>query len=286
MKNKERLKLLYSFKGALLKRLFKGLLVITLITVGICLLNLHHNVMNLKVSTALPGYMGAALGLLLVFRNNTAYDKWWEARKEIGGLVNVCRNFAITINGNLPPGNREKISIARLVISFVYCLKDHLRDEFHPSSLKNLEAEEVKIISSATHKPNIVANMIMNKMEKLHKSESLSEMQHYLLVTKINTMIDILGRCERIKNTPIPMAYGFLLKFFINVYVLILPFGLFNDIGWWTIPLVMMLYYILMSIVLTAEEIEEPFGNDLNDLPLNKISINIENNIEEIVSHE
>ena len=111
-------------------------------------------------------------------------------------------------------------------------------------------------------------------------------MQQYFLLVKVNGMIDILGKCERIKNTPIPLAYGVLLKFFISLYVVILPFSLVDDIGWGCVPLVLLLYFILMSIVATAEEIEEPFGHDLNDLPMDTISENIKKNIQELVKHD
>jgi len=125
-----------------------------------------------------------------------------------------------------------------------------------------------------------------NKIENVWKRKLITDIQQGLLIEKIHGLVDILGKCERIKNTPIPMAYMYLLKFLINLYVVILPFSLVDEIGWFCIPLVILLYYILMSIVITAEEIEEPFGYDLNDLEMDKIAMNIKNNIEEIVTHD
>jgi ion channel-forming bestrophin family protein len=277
---------LVSFKGALLKKLMGGIIFITLITVSLCLLHYEFPQFNLQLSAALPGYMGAALGLLLVFRNNTAYEKWWEARKEIGALVNTSRNLGITINGILPHHNKDKDAIAKLTIGFVFALKEHLRTGVKMEQLKSLEPEDYKIVDKADHKPNVIVNLMMNKVEHLYLEKFITDIQQYLLVKHINGLIDILGKCERIRNTPIPMAYGFLLKFFISIYVIILPLGLLEELGWWSIPMVVMLYYILMSIVLTAEEIEEPFGKDLNDLQMDEIASNIKKNIEEIVLHE
>lgn len=280
--------MLLTVKGAILRKLFPGMSVMIIITVVLCYLHMkeHDHLDLIKVSSALPGYMGAALGLLLVFRNNTAYDKWWEARKELGALVNTSRNLAICLNGFLPHNNPDKYKIANLSAAFTYLLKGHLRNEIDLSEVKDLDPEDMVLITNANHKPNVIANIMMSKVEKIWVEKLISDIQQQTLVEKITGMIDILGKCERIKNTPIPVAYAFLLKFFIVLYVMILPFGLLDDLGWWSVPLVMILYYIMMSIVLTAEEIEDPFGHDLNDLPMDEIAANISRNIHEIVHHE
>jgi putative membrane protein len=287
--DKESLKLALIFKGSIVKRLYVGIIVLTLIT---CLLiylhknNADYQKLNMTVSGALPGYMGAALGLLLVFRNSTAYDKWWEARKEIGALVNTARNLAITLNGLLPFNTPERKEISKLLIAFIFNMKAHLRNTFDTTTLDTLLKEDRIIVENAQHKPIVIANIMTQKIENVWKRNLISDIQQSLLIEKIQSLIDILGKCERIKNTPIPMAYMHLLKFLINMYVILLPFSLVDEIGWLCIPLVILLYYILMSIVITAEEIEQPFGYDLNDLQMDKIAINVKNNIEEIVRHD
>jgi putative membrane protein len=284
--NSKSWKQVYTFKSALVKKLLGGMLIITTVTSVLCYLHIHDHISLLSISNTLPGYMGAALGLLLVFRNNTAYDKWWEARKEMGALVNVSRNIAISINGLLPPAYLEKKRIANLLTAFVFSVKEHLREGVDMKELSMLDKEDYNLVKNSHHKPNMIANIMMNRIEFLWKEKLISDMQQYLLIKHANTLIDILGKCERIRNTPIPMAYGFLLKFFIVLYVVLLPFGLLDDLGWYSIPLIIILYYILMSIVLTAEEIEEPFGKDLNDLPMDDMSIRIQHNIQEIVEME
>jgi putative membrane protein len=278
--------LLLMVKGTLLRKMLPGMLIIGCISSGLCYLHMTKHISFLVMSNALPGYMGAALGLLLVFRNNTAYDKWWEARKEVGGLVNVSRNLAICINGFLPKDNSEKHKIAHLVASFAFIMKGHLRNNVKMQEVHILETTDYKIIENAVHKPTAIANIIMSKIEDLWKNKYISDMQQIVLVNQVNTMVDILGKCERIKNTPIPIAYAFLLKFFIVVYVMILPFGLLKELQWWSVPLSLILYYIMMSIVMTAEEIEDPFGKDLNDLPMDEIAVNLRKNIMEIVKYE
>ena len=274
------------FKKILLKKLIPGMFTLSLITTILCILHLKFDVVNIKMSAALPGYMGAALGLLLVFRNNSAYDKWWEARKEIGSLVNTSRNIMLTINGTLPHGNQIKTDFSKLVMAFVFTLKEHLRNGAKLDNMSDLESEDFAKVQHAEHKPLMITNVMMNKIESLYQEKVITGIQQLLLIEKVNLLVDILGKCERIRNTPIPMAYGFLLKFFINVYVIFLPLSLINDLGLWCIPLVMILYYLLMSIVITAEEIEEPFGEDLNDISMDLIAENIKANILEIVAQE
>ena len=279
--------LLLMIKGALIKKLFPGISIITAITIVLCYLHMHDHISLLHMSNTLPGYMGAALGLLLVFRNNTAYEKWWEARKEVGALVNVSRNIAITLNGILPQeASAEKFKIAHLLSSFTFAMKGHLRKNVKMSEINILEHADYEFVERAEHKPNAIANLIMSQVEALWKNKHISDIQQFILINQVCSMVDVLGRCERIKNTPIPIAYAFLLKFFIIIYVLILPFGLLNDLGWWSVPLVIIMYYIMMSIVLTAEEIEDPFGKDLNDLPMDEIAHNTRKNIMEIVNYE
>ncbi|MFN3403204.1 MAG: bestrophin family protein [Cytophagaceae bacterium] len=277
--------LAFTYKGALLKKLLFGLIFVTALSSVLYILEVE-DIVHFHLSSALPGYMGAALGLLLVFRNNTAYDKWWEARKEMGALVNISRNFAISINGLLPKDSDEKYKIANLLIGFIFSLKEHLRNGVKMEQLKDIAEEDMKIISNANHKPAVIANIIMNRIEGLWQKGLITDIQQYLLIGKVNTLIDILGKCERIRNTPIPMAYGFLLKFFIYVYVILLPLGLAENLTWWAVPLAGILYYILMSIVLTAEEIEEPFGHDLNDLAMDDMANRMKSNILEIVKHD
>jgi putative membrane protein len=275
------------FKGALLKRLLKGLITVTFLTTVITFLHYQFPALNLHMGAQLPGYMGAALGLLLVFRNNTAYEKWWEARKEMGALVNTSRKLAITLNGILPHESNEKFAIAKLLKVFVVSLKEHLRDGVDMEELKSysLGPDDYMIIKRASHKPVVVVNMMMEQVETLYLTKQITDVQQKMFADHLDQLVDILGKCERIRNTPIPMAYGFLLKFFITIYVMVLPLGMLNDLGWGSIPLVLILYYIMMSIVLTAEEIEEPFGRDVNDLPMDNLANNIKITIDEIVKH-
>lgn len=281
-------KMVFNQKGAIVKRLIPNMVLITIITallIGLHLYSKEFHDINMHISGALPGYMGAALGLLLVFRNNTAYERWWEARKEIGALVNNARNLAIGLNGLLPDAHKEKTRLAHLLIAFVFAMRSHLRNSKDDHDIDLVDEADRKPILEAKHRPNVIANQMMGRLEELWQNKLLTDIQQSILIERVMALIDIVGKCERIKNTPIPSAYSVLLKFFINLYVIILPFALVDEIGWACIPLILLMYYILMSIVLTAEEIEEPFGKDLNDLQMDALSNNIKTNVLEIITH-
>src|SRR6185437_3969943 len=197
MPNPNKFHLLIAFKSSLIKKLIPGLFIITAVTALFCYLHLKYNIINLHVSAALPGSMGAALGLLLVFRNNTAYERWWEARKEVGALVNTARNLAINLNSLLHTHNEEKDTISNLLIAFVYSLKSHLREGVQMNEIKHLiEADDVEMVSNAGNKPNIIMNCIGQRVEVLYEQKYITDTQECLLLGQVNGLVDILGKCE------------------------------------------------------------------------------------------
>ncbi len=245
---------------------------------------IEHDYIIFKITLALPGLLSVSLGLLLVFRNNTAYDKWWEGRKEVGSLVNNIRNLSLEIATFLSKEDKdEKVKFTNGLISYAYQLKKHLRSEqdLHLNSFYEIPESE-NIVKNSGHKPLAIMYFLQSQVQNLFKIKKISEIQMQQLTVGLTNLIDIIGRCERIKNTPIPIAYAFLLKMFIFIYVLILPLALVHDIGWVTLPIVLMIQYVLMSIITTAEEIEDPFGYDLNDLPMDDITKGIEKTTKQI----
>lgn len=104
-----------------------------------------------------------------------------------------------------------------------------------------------------------------------------------ILNAEVQSFTDICGACERIKNTPIPYSYSAFIKKFIFFYVMTLPFGYALSLGYYVVPVVVFIFYVLASLELISEEIEDPFGIDENDLPTHKIAQNIKKNVEELL---
>ncbi|KXX72241.1 bestrophin family protein [Flammeovirga sp. SJP92] len=271
---------IFNYKGYLLKQLALDLIWITIPTTILCAIHEFKH-FDIGMNFSLPGLMGAILGILLVFRNNTAYDRWWEARKVLGGLVNTSRNYALQVHSMLSDSD-EKKDLMKLIASFPYVLKEHLRDGVVFSEIEFVGEKLLNELKRWDHVPNAVNSYIQEKLKIALNRGDITDFQFLKLIENSDELIDIMGKCERIKNTPMPESHTFLLRLYIWVYAIIIPFGLIDTLGWWTILAVVMVYYVAMSIVTISEEIEEPFGTDPNDLPTDKIAQNIYNNIQEI----
>ena len=232
-----------------------------------------------KNITLMHGMLGFVISLLLVFRTNTAYDRWWEGRKMWGALVNNSRNFAIKLSVILTD-EKDLAYFRKLIPSYASILNKHLKDE---ETGKQLFDDVDLEIDHHKHKPNQVAKMLFQKINDLYDSKKITGDQLIILNDEVKSFTDICGACERIKNTPIPYSYSAFLKKFIFFYVLTLPFGYAISLGYYVIPVVVFIFYVLASLELIAEEIEDPFGTDENDLPTLKIAENIKKHVEELL---
>lgn len=243
--------------------------------------SLHDHLRNFS---ALHTLLGFALSLLLVFRTNTAYDRWWEGRKLWGALVNNSRNLAIKMQAILSPTDDHNRDFFKKVIPlYASVLKDHLQLESTRLAFDEEAHPELKLLDNNKHVPNQVARLMHDRVLLLHKQGVISGEQLLFINPELISFTDICGACERIKNTPIPYSYSAFIKKFIFIYVMTLPFGYVFSLGYWAVPVVAVVFYVLASLELIAEEIEDPFGKDANDLPMEKISENIRKHVAEII---
>jgi ion channel-forming bestrophin family protein len=239
---------------------------------------------HVKNIPIMHGMLGFVISLLLVFRTNTAYDRWWEGRKLWGALVNNSRNLAIKIAAILSVSDNEHRAFFRNAIpAFAFALQKHLRSE-----LPNHETEDglnsiFQHVSKDRHVPNQIAALMTKRVHELVAQGKITKEEWIILNNELVAFTDICGACERIKNTPIPFSYSIFLKKFIFFYVMTLPFGYVFSLGYYVIPVVAFIFYVLASLELVAEEIEEPFGGDENDLPTEQISQNIQIHVGEIL---
>lgn len=232
----------------------------------------------------LHNLLGFVLSLLLVFRTNTAYDRWWEGRKLWGALVNNSRNLAIKLNALLKHDDESNRKFfARTIPLFATVLKEHLALETTRLALDSEEHPELAELDKNKHVPNQVASLITQRIYRLHREGRISGDELITLNAEMLSFTDICGACERIKNTPIPYSYSSFVKKFIFFYVLTLPFGFVFSLGYWVVPVVAFIFYVLASLEVIAEEIEDPFGGDQNDLPTDKIANNIKKHVEELL---
>jgi len=239
---------------------------------------------DLHSTTAMHSLVGIVLGLFLVFRTNTAYDRWWEGRKHWGLLVNNTRNLAHKLNAFLDRSDSDNRNwFAKMIPNFVFSTKEHLRKGVKMDELEVADDDFNGRIKGVKHIPNRLSTMMYERVNDLYKEKKLTGDQLYIVDKELKQFSDILGACERIKNTPIPYSYTMYIKKFIFIYILTLPFGFVTIAEYMTIPIVILISYVLLSVELIAEEIEDPFGNDVNDLPTDELAVKIKDNVKEIL---
>lgn len=240
----------------------------------------------IKNIPVMHGLLGFAISMLLVFRTNTAYDRWWEGRKLWGSLVNNSRNLAMKLAVMLPAGETEQRAFFRKIIpAYAFALHNHLHKE--QTRVELFEDEEhkefINEIDKEKHIPNQVALLIYRHIQQLYAQQKISGEQLLFLNSEIQSFTDICGACERIKNTPIPYSYSVFIKKFIFFYIMTLPFGYVFLLGFYVMPVVAFVFYVLASLELIAEEIEDPFGGDENDVPTALLAKNIHRHVSEII---
>lgn len=233
---------------------------------------------------AMHSLLGIVLGLFLVFRTNSAYDRWWEGRRLWGSLVNSTRNLALKLNAYISRENHEDRDwFAKMIPNFVFATKENLRRGVQLAELEVVSETFIEDLKKYKHKPNRLSAMLYERVNAMYKRGDLTGDQLITVDKELKDLIDFMGGCERIKNTPIPYSYMMYIKKFIFIYIITLPFGFVTDSGYFTILIVLLVTFVLMSVELIAEEIEDPFGYDLNDLPTDELSLKIKDNVAEIL---
>ena len=268
-----------AYSRQVFRKLFPLMFAMGGLSAGVCYVDLHLLEEPVEFSNVVHSLLGFVLSLFLVFRTNTAYDRWWEGRKQWGGLVNVSRTLATRVR-EFSADEATADFFRTHIPGFVEALRDHLR----PSQPEEPLRPEGAPFVSARHAPNAWSQAMEREAMKRLSSGEWTAQQHWLISQNLERMVDILGACERILKTPIPYSYSMFMKKFIFLYVVTLPLGFVTTFGWWAVPVVMLVFYILVSVELIAEEIEDPFGVDENDLPLDGLCETIRANTEEILT--
>ena len=199
-------------------------------------------------------------------------------------LVNNSRNLAMKLAAILPENDSHRAFFRKIIPAYDSAVKNHLPSEDPPIEMfDDLTPEMQEKLDLEKHIPNQVAALMYRQIEELRQTNLLTDQQVLYLNPELQSFTDICGGCERIRNTPIPYSYSVFIKKFVTVYILTLPFGFVFTLGYYVIPMVGLVFYFLTSLELIAEEIEEPFGGDEDDLPLGRISRSISSHIDELI---
>jgi putative membrane protein len=232
------------------------------------------------VPATVHGLVGVALGLLLVFRTNASYDRFWEGRKQWGGIVNETRNLARAARALLRDVPELRGAIVRWTIVWAFATMHRLRGTvgLGPVSLV-LPADEVEAVLEAEHPPLAIATRISELIAEARRRGAVGEYGQLALDQNVQLLVDYMGACERIHKTPLPFAYVVHLRRALILYCYSLPFALVREFGWNTVLATFVVAYTFFGIEEIGVEIEDPFGTDDNDLPLERICGTIEANL-------
>ena len=253
-------RLAFSLEGSVIPKIWLRVLLCSLFALLIVLLD-EKTSLNVQIPILASVIPNVVIGLLLVFRTNTAYDRFWEGRRMWGSITNSSRSLARQIKIHTPDLLHKELF--ELVKSFPSQLKSHLRQTNNSANVpyETSVKLEQKLSTLALH-PVILQSM------QLH----------------LNELTNCLGGCERILKTPMPLAYGIHLKQLLVIYSLTLPFQFVGELGWYSIFIVGVVSFTLFGIEEIGLEIENPFGTDKNDLPLDTICNTICTNIDNLAS--
>ena len=242
--------------------------------------------------------IGVPLGIFLGFRNNTSYDRFWEGRRMWGGLVNTSRSLGrqiltlveqaalYTPEGDVDGASRPAPEITLFqramvhrVAAFAHALRLHLRGQPIDELARLLPEAEVEALRAERNVPTAIVFTMGRELQTAWHRGWIHPQHLPVLDASLTELTNIQGACERIKNTPIPFSYTVLIHRIVAFYCFLLPLGLVDSIRWLSPVVVLFVSYVLFGLDAIGDEVEDPFGTDVNDLPLTALSTTIEINL-------
>ncbi|WDF55907.1 bestrophin family protein [Mucilaginibacter sp. KACC 22063] len=269
------------------------LILLTIYSIAVYFEHTQLGFSNFSIPLAIPGILGTIISLLLAFRSNQAYDRWWEARSLWGAIVNDSRSFARQVLTfiDTSDGNQEKLLIKERMIKrqiiWNYSLSCHLRKQDASQCLdKYISEEERNVVGNAMHIPLALMEQHGNDLRTLLRNKWINEFQQVAMDDTLTRFSNAMGACERIKNTVFPVTYSFYIHLVVLLFVLILPFGLIEHVGIFQIPLVVAISCSFFLIEKMAIHLQDPFENKPTDTPTTTISRKIEQDLKQMLAKD
>lgn len=275
----------FALRGTTLSRIWRRLTANLVFALAMTLGHVWFGLLEGTDVTPLPfTLIGFVLSIFLGFRINTAYDRYWEGRRLWGQLINTCRTLARQIQTIVGAGRDDPDLAARrrrmiyMVMAFPHALRMRLRAE--EAMIEDLapfvSPAELEQLKGELNRPNALVQRLAELLDEAYREQQIHPMHLPLLHQSLNALTDVQGGCERILSTPVPFAYQVLLHRIVGAYCYALPFGVLAPLGLMTPVVVLMMSYAFYGLDALGEEIQEPFGNDPNDLSLSALCRKIE----------
>lgn len=265
-------------------------IVITIYAISIATLYSNFHLTRISIPIAVPMILGTVISLLLGFRSNQAYDRWWEARIIWGAIVNDSRTLTRQLQTflNASSGNEEvngfRERMVKRQIAWTYCLGNSLRNNNPLSGCKHLlNGSEIDFIGRYANKPNALLELHGRDIRFAYEQGWINEFQQVELDKTLSRLCDSMGKCERIKSTVFPATYSVYIHLSLLLFILLLPFGLIEFFGIIEVPLVIAISSAFLLIEKMAIHLQDPFENKPTDTPMTTIANKIERDLRQML---
>lgn len=285
------LQLALQVKGSVLPSIFPRLILCTGLGLIISVIHFYGYDLPQQIFSSVISNVAynLVLGLLMVFRTNTAYSRYWEARQIWGNIIinslNLGRKIRLSIIEKETVDSEQKSAAIKMLIAFAIATKLKLRRLPVNQELEVLLTPTQYLEIKETNTPTLkIALWIGNYLKQQENQNHLTTLELISMNTALDNMVEGFIGCERILTTPVPLAYTIYLKRVVLIYCLILPFQLVSNLNWWTAPIVAIISFILLGVEEIANQIENPFGLEPNDLPVDEICSKLATNLQDIIN--
>ena len=270
---------IFVWHGSVLSKIFSRLLLNFLLSVAVIGLLPWYSSLGIKLTVAPFSILGVAIAIFLGFKNNACYARYVDARQLWGHLMIASRSLLREVKNTLPPGT-DVAPFVRLQIAFAHSLRMQLRRLPQQETLaRYLTPEQLAEVLAVQSPANRIVLLMGNWLAEQRRQGALSDILFSSLSDRLNDVSGVLAGCERIANTPVPFAYSLILHRTVYLFCIMLPFALVGDLHYMTPFVSVLISYTFISLDALAEELEEPFGMENNDLALDAISNAIETDL-------
>ena len=254
---------------------------------------------HFKVPVGVVGILGTALAIILGFRNTSAYERWWEARKIWGGIVNESRTFTrqgltIVDRHEVTPELWESFTrIVRMQLAFINALRLQLREQHDPKDwekdvAKHLNNEDYDQVMSKMNKATHIGMLMGYSIKELNAHDTMDTFSYIQMDDTLTRITDLQGRAERIKYTPLPVPYDYYTMSFLVVFVLFFPFAFIDffighSVAWLIVPVTVLVSWVFYQIYVIGRVMAKPFAGWKTDVALNSICTVIEIDLKEVL---
>lgn len=281
------LRMLFVWRGSVVPRIAPQLLILVASSALVVCINMFFPGLLHDLTPVPFTLLGIALAIFLSFRNSVSYDRFWEGRRIWGSMLNDTRSLARQYMSVTDTDAQSQRHFVYTLIAFVYAVKAQLRGTaLTQEQLSLLRPQVLPAVNKARFKPVLILSDAATQLAELHKADKLHPVLFTVLDRQLSLLNEDLGGCERLASTPVPFAYSLILHRTVYVYSFLLPFGLVATVGMMTPLIVAFISYTFLAIEALAEELQEPFGLEPNDLPLDAMAATIEATLREMLGED